>query len=248
MKNLTDLLLIAIAIFVASCGSQQQKVAELSQSIDTFALLKKGDTISAHVQKVLLSNVMQAIKTGGPEYAITFCNERAMPLTDSLAKANNCMIQRVSDKYRNPANKLTEYDKEMWKQLSSSTAVNPILVAENGQMVFYKPIKIAMAACLTCHGTTGKEINQKTAKAAVTVLNMKDSVLVAYTRTAADGSFKIEGLPQGDYILLVTYPKYGDYVDLFTIEDGVNVDMKKIFLTQKALLLDEIVIRQAAIR
>ena len=91
-------------------------------------------------------------------------------------------------------------------------------------------------------------INQKTAKAAVTVLNMKDSVLVAYTRTAADGSFKIEGLPQGDYILLVTYPKYGDYVDLFTIEDGVNVDMKKIFLTQKALLLDEIVIRQAAIR
>ena len=164
MKNLTDLLLIAIAIFVASCGSQQQKVAEPSQSIDTFALLKKGDTISAHVQKVLLSNVMQAIKTGGPEYAITFCNERAMPLTDSLAKANNCMIQRVSDKYRNPANKLTEYDKEMWKQLSSSTAVNPILVAENGQMVFYKPIKIAMAACLTCHGTIGKEMNQKTAK------------------------------------------------------------------------------------
>jgi len=164
MKNLTVTLLIATAIFVASCSSQQQKAAELSQSIDTFALLLKGDTISAQVQKVLLSNVMQAIKAGGPEYAVTFCNERAMPLTDSLAKANNCMIQRVSDKYRNPANKLTEYDQEIWKQLNSSTPANPILVAENGKMVFYKPIEIAMASCLTCHGTAGKEINEKTAK------------------------------------------------------------------------------------
>jgi len=164
MKNLTVTLLIATAIFVASCSSQQQKAAELSQSIDTFALLLKGDTISAQVQKVLLSNVMQAIKAGGPEYAVTFCNERAMPLTDSLAKANNCMIQRVSDKYRNPANKLTEYDQEIWKQLNSSTPANPVLVAENGKMVFYKPIKIAMASCLTCHGTAGKEINEKTAK------------------------------------------------------------------------------------
>ena len=134
MKNLTVTLLIAISIFGASCSSKQQKAAELSQSIDTFALLQKGDTISAQVQKVLLSNVMQAIKSGGPEYAVTFCNERAMPLTDSLAKANNCIIQRVSDKYRNPANKLTEYDQEIWKQLNSSSPVNPLLVAENGKI------------------------------------------------------------------------------------------------------------------
>ena len=91
-------------------------------------------------------------------------------------------------------------------------------------------------------------IKQKIARASVSVLNMKDSVLVNYTRTATDGSFKIDGLPQGDFILLVTYPKYGDYVDLFTMEDAANVDMKQIYLTQKALLLDEIVIRQAAIR
>ena len=189
MKNLTDLLLIAIAIFVASCGSQQQKVAEPYQSIDTFALLQKGDTISVQVQKVLLSNVMQAIKTGGQEYAIAFCNVRAMPLTESLAKANNCMIQRVSDKYRNPANKLTEYDKEMWKQLSSSTAVNPILVAENGQMVFYKPIKIAIPACLTCHGTAGKEMDTKTLE----ILKQKypDDLATGYKEGDLRGLWKI---------------------------------------------------------
>ena len=91
-------------------------------------------------------------------------------------------------------------------------------------------------------------INQKTAKAAVSVLDMRDSILVSYTRTAVDGSFKIDNIPAGDYILLVTYPKYADYVDLFTMENQENVDMKKIYITPKATLLDEIVIQQAAIR
>ena len=91
-------------------------------------------------------------------------------------------------------------------------------------------------------------INQKTAKAAVAVLDMKDSVLVNFARTAQDGSFKIDNIPAGDYILLITYPKYADYVDLFTIEDKANVNMKQIYITPKATLLDEIVIHQAAIR
>ncbi|MEO6820147.1 MAG: outer membrane beta-barrel family protein [Ginsengibacter sp.] len=91
-------------------------------------------------------------------------------------------------------------------------------------------------------------INQKTAKASVAVLNKRDSVLVNYTRTAPDGSFKIDNIPDGDYILLITYPKYGDYVDPFTIKSQDNIDMKQIYLTPKAKLLDEIVIRQAAIR
>ena len=91
-------------------------------------------------------------------------------------------------------------------------------------------------------------INQKIVKASVSILNKRDSVLVNYTRTAQDGSFKIENIPAGDYILLVTYPKYGDYVDIFTIADQGNLDLQQIFLTPKAMLLDEIVIRQAAIR
>ncbi len=114
--------------------------------------------------------------------------------------------------------------------------------------IFMLPLFLA-AQTSSVHGViSDSTIKQKTAKASVSILNKKDSVLVNYTRTSADGSFKIDKLPKGDYILLITYPKYGDYVDLFTIEDGFSLDMKQIYLTQKALLLDEIVIRQAAIR
>lgn len=91
-------------------------------------------------------------------------------------------------------------------------------------------------------------INQKIAKASISILNKSDSVLVKYTRSDVDGSFKIDNLPAGDYILLITYPKYGDFVDIFSLKGPENMDMKQIYLTPKAMLLDEIVIRQAAIR
>jgi hypothetical protein len=153
---------ILLILFFAACNSQQQKTDESSNTIDTAAYLQKGDSISAIVQKVLLANVMQAMKSGGPGYAVSFCNEQAMPLTDSLAKAHNCLIQRVSDKYRNPANKLTAQDQEIWAKMASAATAYTISGSENGQVVFYKPIKIAMPACLTCHGTAGKEMDPKT--------------------------------------------------------------------------------------
>ncbi len=153
---------ILLILFFAACNPRQQKTDESSNTIDTAAYLQKGDSISAIVQKVLLANVMQAMKSGGPGYAVSFCNEQAMPLTDSLAKAHNCLIQRVSDKYRNPVNKLTAQDQEIWAKMASAATANTISGSENGQVVFYKPIKIAMPACLTCHGTAGKEMDPKT--------------------------------------------------------------------------------------
>jgi len=153
---------ILLILFFAACNPRQQKTDESSNTIDTAAYLQKGDSISAIVQKVLLANVMQAMKSGGPGYAVSFCNEQAMPLTDSLSKAHNCLIQRVSDKYRNPVNKLTAQDQEIWAKMASAATAYTISGSENGQVVFYKPIKIAMPACLTCHGTAGKEMDPKT--------------------------------------------------------------------------------------
>lgn len=153
---------LAAILFIVSCNSRQQKTDESSKTIDTASYLQKGDSISAIVQKVLLTNVMQAMKSGGSGYAVSFCNEQAMPLTDSLAKAHNCLIQRVSDKYRNPTNKLTAQDQEVWTKIASTATANTLSGSENGQVVFYKPIKIAMPACLTCHGTAGKEMDPKT--------------------------------------------------------------------------------------
>jgi len=160
-KNLIILPFMAV-VFLMSCNTKQQKSTDSANVIDTAAFLKQGDMVTTKVQKVLLENVMQAMKSGGPSYAITFCNEKAMPLTDSMAKAHNCLIQRVSDKYRNPNNKPTAIDSEVLAMMSSSNPMKPVLVSENGNMVYYKSIKIGMPACLNCHGSAEKDIDFKT--------------------------------------------------------------------------------------
>ncbi len=148
-----------------SCNSNQLKSTVTEKVTDTASIMLRGDSIASGVQKILLANVMQAMKTGGPVYAVTFCNEKAMPLTDSLSKKYNCEIKRVSDKFRNPANKLTETDSVIWRKMSLSETMSPFISSENAQFVYYKSINIAMPACLKCHGSADKEIDAKTLEA-----------------------------------------------------------------------------------
>src|SRR5690606_38691970 len=63
-------------------------------------------------------------------------------------------------------------------------------------------------------------IHQKKAKVSVSVLDKRDSVLVTYTRTEKDGILNITNIPAGDYILLITYAKYADYMDIFAVKEG----------------------------
>ncbi|GAB3928111.1 beta-sandwich domain-containing protein [Mucilaginibacter myungsuensis] len=75
----------------------------------------------------------------------------------------------------------------------------------------------------------------------VAVINAKDSILRAFTWTAADGSFTLNNIPAGKYILVLSYPKYADR----TV--GVDVtgdkDMGTINMQSKANLLKEVLIK-----
>ncbi len=90
--------------------------------------------------------------------------------------------------------------------------------------------------------------NNQPANAVISVLRQKDSTLVKFSRSDKNGNFQIAGLNAGKYLVLITYPKYGDYVDRLDLKADENINLKTIFLTQKAKLLEEIVIKQAAMR
>jgi hypothetical protein len=86
------------------------------------------------------------------------------------------------------------------------------------------------------------------ANAVVSVLRQQDSILVKYARSDKNGNFQINNLDSGKYIILISYPKYGDYVDMFDLKKDQDFDFKTIYLTEKAKLLAEIIIRQSAVR
>lgn len=87
----------------------------------------------------------------------------------------------------------------------------------------------------------------KLTNATISVLNAKDSTLYKFTRATADGSFALNNLKSGDFILLLTYPEYVDYVNPFTLSnEQSHVDFKSIDMKLKSKLLNEVIIKGQA--
>lgn len=100
-------------------------------------------------------------------------------------------------------------------------------------------------------GTIRDTLNkQNLSQAVVTLLRAKDSVMVKFVRTGAQGGFSVGNLKDGDYIMLITYPTYADYVENFSLQAGKDRDFGTLPLITKANLLEEVIVRQrvAAIR
>ena len=149
---------IAILVFFFSCNQNTSKI----DSKTYLEFQNKGTNVSNLSQATLLANVAKAMQKGGSEYAVEFCNLKVSSIVDSLNIANNCVISRVSAKNRNPENGLKgNQEKELWT-LFQNNQLGDTLVQTKQKLVYYKPIKIGLPACLKCHGNPDSEINKAT--------------------------------------------------------------------------------------
>lgn len=95
MKNLGLILIVFISFL--SCNKDKkskyisvekeansQTIEEaIASSLDTMAYAERGVKYAMNTQAVLGKNLMQAIQETGTSGALSFCNEKAYPLTDS---------------------------------------------------------------------------------------------------------------------------------------------------------------------
>ena len=105
--------------------------------------------------------------TGGPSYAVDFCNLEALELKDSLSLLYECTIQRLSMKYRNPADKpQTQTEKDQLEAYQTSfekgEPLLPRLSLSDDRVEYYQPITIVSGACLVCHGDPATQIAEET--------------------------------------------------------------------------------------
>jgi cytochrome c553 len=148
-------LIAVFTILLISCKSKIENATYVE-------IQKRGSEISSQAQSVLLANVGRAMQTGGSEYAVEFCNLKASSIIDSLNSVNNCVVSRVSAKNRNPENGLkTEADKKLRAIFEAGTLIDTV-IQESKTLVYYKPIKTALPACLKCHGEPGSDIDSVT--------------------------------------------------------------------------------------
>ncbi len=86
--------------------------------------------------------------------------------------------------------------------------------------------------------------NSKLHYATISILNAKDSTLYRFTRASTTGSFAIANMKKGNFILLLTYPEYADYVSTFSLDSAkTTIDFKELNMKSKAKLLNEVIIR-----
>ena len=176
MKNIVQLSMLFLTFLLVSCGQnnvqEKQETPEVIKITETEKAekLDLGNRISEIAQTTLLQNVSKAMQAGGSVHAVEFCNIQAVPLMDSVSKANKVKVERVTDKNRNPDNYLkTEYDKSAWAKFKSAffklEKPVPFIQEEGNQtLVYYKPIAMGMPTCLKCHGTPEKDIDVATAE------------------------------------------------------------------------------------
>src|SRR5690606_34080288 len=61
-------------------------------------------------------------------------------------------------------------------------------------------------------GTVVDEVDKaKLTNETVMLLQAKDSILIDFTRADQDGRFKLQNPDTTDYLLIISYPKFGDY-------------------------------------
>ncbi len=97
----------------------------------------------------------------------------------------------------------------------------------------------AVKGSVTDSASNGKMVNTT-----ICILNAKDSTLYKFIRANSTGDFAFSNLHKGKYILMVTYPEYADYIELFHLDSAkTSIDFGRINLTLKSRILAEVMIK-----
>ncbi len=144
-------------------------------------------------QGQLGKNLIGALQRSGLEGAISFCNTRALQITDSMAQVQKARIQRVSDKPRNPVNMANEDEVSLinkYKQaLVDGSQLEPAVHHREGQKTFYFPI-MTNAMCLQCHGIPDQELLPATLSKIKTFY--PDDQAIGYQANQVRGLWKVQ--------------------------------------------------------
>lgn len=196
MKPIAFVLIVFISFYSCNDGKKTKNISVEEKTasttvIDTAIYAKSGLEYALNAQAVLGKNLMQAIQKDGTIGALSFCNEMAYYLTDSMAVVQNVQLKRVSDKPRNQNNQANaeelKYIEAYKNRIAKQELPDPLVTQSNTEVQVYYPI-LTNAMCLQCHGQP-KDIVPSTLKK-LTVLYPKDKAL-GYDLNEVRGIWKV---------------------------------------------------------
>ena len=162
MKNylFVSVTLLTALVGFQSCSEKQpkpiKKNVQYVAGADEVTYIKLGNEIVDTVQATLKGNLVKAMQEGGPVNAVSFCNARAMELTDVYSLKYSTDVKRVSDRNRNGKNAPNQKELEVLEDFRHTLEVGQplspkVAIDAEGKKHYYAPI-FTGGVCLTCHG------------------------------------------------------------------------------------------------
>jgi len=154
MNILKSVVLLSLSATLLLAGPQGKKDSELK------SVVQMGKKSSKLLLQTLGKNMKKEMKAGGPMKALDFCSQEAYTLTEKVNKQlpKGVKVKRISNKYRNPANKPQGNEVTILEALEKLQSANVVLPKQIVEKVdadtykYYKPLVINKKVCLKCHG------------------------------------------------------------------------------------------------
>jgi len=166
MRKIIHYGIFILLLALYSCGGRTDN-SQQDESLSESEYLQRGMEIANRTQAELLRVVSGAMESGGPAYAIEFCNLQALDLKDSLSRLHDCTIQRIALKNRNPEGEPgSETERNQLKAYQAAYAkgdsIGPEIYVFDDRVEYYQPILINAGTCLVCHGDPETQIAETT--------------------------------------------------------------------------------------
>ena len=167
---MSRLLITALALFTLGCGTSD-KPASVKQKTPANAtqveMQRAAKTLVSGFMRDLKSELMGAMKKGGPAEAIGACQIKAPQIAGDFSD-RQWSIRRVTEKPRNPLNRANPHEQEILRSFADTLRQvrffdefdDPI---NKTGYTYYQPIKMGRF-CLKCHGAS-KSLDEKVALA-----------------------------------------------------------------------------------
>jgi hypothetical protein len=84
------------------------------------------------------------------------------------------------------------------------------------------------------------------ANSVIYIVRAKDSILLNFARSKPNGSFEIDNVLPNKVLILVSHPNYVEYTDELVIDANGLINLDSIYLTNKAKLLEAIIVKGSA--
>lgn len=161
--------LIIMSSIFQSCQKKEMSNGKMSaQEMET--IVSHGKKSAGILMKSLKKELFAAMGKDGVAGAINICKNRALQITDSLAKADPMIVdmKRTTNKYRNPENKPDDIDAQVLSnfesQIASGDKLPEFIIKKyeiDGKIFprYYQPMKI-QPLCISCHGDKNKMKNE----------------------------------------------------------------------------------------